>query len=654
VRDLTCIKNVSDLIQQRNADESFYHKVIHELHQTLGTREIATIVITINDQNYFIRKCTEKCRPMVVLDIELKGEKTGQIAVHGTKKINFQKEDLELLHQIRWMLTNFLEREMVAEALKDSEIKFRSLVENAFDAIYTIEDKKFTYANKAFTDIAEYTIEELTAEGFDMDVMMTEASREIVQHRQECREKGIEVPNRYEFQQKTKYGKIIEVEASTVAVTIEGKAVIIGMLRDVTERKKAEMAIQLSEKKLQQQNEELQVLNEELAETNEHIRTINADLRVAKDKAEASDRLKTAFLNNISHELRTPLNGIIGSAILLTVPDNTLEEKKSILDVLSLSSDRLVHTITGYMDISMLNSGEMPVFPEKVNVRQLMGPLISKYTQASINKKIKFNVQWVSDDTQTFFTDKNLLGKIIEHLLDNAVKFTEKGTVECQITLNENLLEISVIDTGIGIDLAFQKDMFNLFVQEDNTNIRKYDGSGLGLAIVKNACDLIGATIHIQSEKLVGTSIVIRIENTKLILNKQNKKIENMNLNIQAPLILIAEDEDSNFTVLNILLAKRMNARILRAFNGVEAVQMCRENPEIAIVLMDIKMPLLDGYEATIQIKEFLPQLPIIAITAFGLTGDESKALAAGCDDYIAKPIQTTQLIEKVNKWLKP
>lgn len=654
VRDLTCIKNVSDLIQQRNADESFYHKVIHELHQTLGTREIATIVITINDQNYFIRKCTEKCRPMVVLDIELKGEKTGQIAVHGTKKINFQKEDLELLHQITWMLTNFLEREMVAEALKDSEIKFRSLVENAFDAIYTIEDKKFTYANKAFTDIAEYTKEELTAEGFDMDVMMTEASREIVQHRQECREKGIEVPNRYEFQQKTKYGKIIEVEASTVAVTIEGKAVIIGMLRDVTERKKAEMAIQLSEKKLQQQNEELQVLNEELAETNEHIRTINADLRVAKDKADASDRLKTAFLNNISHELRTPLNGIIGSAILLTEPDNTLEEKKSILDVLSLSSDRLVHTITGYMDISMLNSGEMPVFPEKVNVRQLMGPLISKYTQASINKKIKFNMQWVSDDTQTFFTDKNLLEKIIEHLLDNAVKFTEKGTVECQITLNENLLEISVIDTGIGIDLAFQKDMFNLFVQEDNTNIRKYDGSGLGLAIVKNACDLIGATIHIQSEKLVGTSIVIRIENTKLILNKQNKKIENMNLNIQAPLILIAEDEDSNFTVLNILLAKRMNARILRAFNGVEAVQMCRENPEIAIVLMDIKMPLLDGYEATIQIKEFLPQLPIIAITAFGLTGDESKALAAGCDDYIAKPIQTTQLIEKVNKWLKP
>lgn len=591
---------------------------------------------------------------MVVLDIELKGEKTGQIAVHGTKKINFQKEDLELLHQITWMLTNFLEREMVAEALKDSEIKFRSLVENAFDAIYTIEDKKFTYANKAFTDMVEYTKEELTAEGFDMDVMMTEASREIVQHRQECREKGIEVPNRYEFQQKTKYGKIIEVEASTVTVTIEGKAVIIGMLRDVTERKKAEMAIQLSEEKLQQQNEELQVLNEELAETNEHIRTINADPRVAKDKAEASDRLKTAFLNNISHELRTPLNGIIGSAIILTEPDSSIEEQKSILEVLSLSSDRLVRTITGYMDISMLNSGEMPIFPEKVNVRQLMGPLISKYTQASINKKIKFNMQWVSDDTQTFFTDKNLLEKIIEHLLDNAVKFTEKGTVECQITLNENLLEISVIDTGIGIDLAFQKDMFNLFVQEDNTNIRKYDGSGLGLAIVKNACDLIGATIHIQSEKLVGTSIVIRIENTKLILNKQNKKIENMNLNIQAPLILIAEDEDSNFTVLNILLAKRMNARILRAFNGVEAVQMCRENPEIAIVLMDIKMPLLDGYEATIQIKEFLPQLPIIAITAFGLTGDESKALAAGCDDYIAKPIQTTQLIEKVNKWLKP
>ena len=126
-----------------------------------------------------------------------------------------------------------------------------------------------------------------------------------------------------------------------------------------------------------------------------------------------------------------------------------------------------------------------------------------------------------------------------------------------------------------------------------------------------------------------------------------------MNSPMNAPLILIAEDEDSNFTVLNILLTKRMNARTIRANNGVEAVQLCRENHEIAIVLKDIKMPLLDGYEATIQIKEFLPQLPIMAITAFGLTGDESKALAAGCDDYIAKPIQTTQLIEKVKNWLK-
>jgi PAS domain S-box-containing protein len=654
VRDLTCIKNVSDLIQQRSADESFYHKVIHELHQTLDTRDIATIIIHILEQSYFIRKYTDKYQPVIAVDMEIDGEIMGQIDVRSVKKIKFQKEDIDLLHQISRMLSNFLEREIVAKALKDSELKFRSLVENAFDAIYTIEDRQFTYVNKAFIDMVDYTKEEMTAEDFDMDVMMTEASREIVQHRYECRKKGIEVPNRYEFQQKTKHGKIIEVEASTVSVSIEGKAVVIGILRDVTERKKAEMAILLSEEKLQQQNEELQVLNEELAETNEQIRTINADLRVAKDKAEASDRLKTAFLNNISHELRTPLNGIIGSAILLTEPDNTLEEKKSILDVLSQSSDRLVRTITGYMDISMLDSGEMPVFPEKVNVRQMMGPLITKYTQASINKKIKFNMHWVESTVETFFTDKNLLEKIIEHLLDNAVKFTEKGTVECQITLNDSLLEIAVIDTGIGIDADFQKDMFNLFIQEDNTNIRKYDGSGLGLAIVKNACDLIGATIHIQSEKLVGTSIVIRIDNNILIPQNDNKTNKNMNSPMNAPLILIAEDEDSNFTVLNILLTKRMNARTIRANNGVEAVQLCRENPEIAIVLMDIKMPLLDGYEATIQIKEFLPQLPIIAITAFGLTGDESKALAAGCDDYIAKPIQTTQLIEKVNKWLKP
>lgn len=662
VHDLSCIRNVSELILQRNGDTSFYHQVIQELHQTLETRDIATIIIQVYDQTYVIKPCSTECQTVVAVDIVVNREKIGEINVKSIKKINFQKEDTELLHQISRLLSNFLEREIVTKALTDSELKFRTLVENAFDSIYTIEGRRFTYANKAFTDLVEYSLEELTAEDFNIDIMMTEASREIVQHRFECRQKGIEVPNRYEFQQKSKSGRILDAEVSTVGIIIEGKSVVIGMLRDISERKKAERDLQLSEEKLQQQNEELQVLNEELqvlneelSETNNQIKVINVDLRLAKEKAEASDRLKTAFLNNISHELRTPLNGIVGSAILLIEPDSTLDEKKSISEVLTQSSDRLVRTITGYMDISMLNSGEMPVFPEKVNVRQMAKPIIEKYTQNCINKKIKLDFQWTESNYQTLFTDKNLLQKILEHLLDNAVKFTEKGRVECKITMNETYFELDVNDTGIGIDPDFQQEMFGFFIQEDNSNIRKYDGSGLGLGIVKKACELIGATIQFQSEKNFGTRFVVRIENINpnQLIAETNKTKNTMNAQISSPLILIAEDEDSNFTVLNILLTKRLNARILRAFNGQEAIQICKENAEIKMVLMDIKMPIMDGYAATTLIKEFRPTLPIIAVTAFGLTGDENKALAAGCDDYIAKPIQTTQLIEKLTNWLK-
>lgn len=654
VKDLTCIKKTNEIIQSGISTEEVLQKIPKLLYETLDKTAMTNVSIEYKGRIFSTEGDNSQCDGYLKSPLVVNGAELGKIEIFSCSKEIFQIEDQQLMDQIASDINLWLEHCEMSEALKESETKFRGLIENAFDAIYTLEGKQFTYVNKAFVDMVGYSFDELTNASFDFNVLLTEKSREIVQKRFKLREQGSFLPQRYEFQQYAKDGHIIDVEVSTVRIELSGKVVIIGMMHDITSRKQAELAIIENEELLQQQNEELQVLNEELSESNNKIRRMNLELLSAKEKAEASDQLKTAFLNNISHEVRTPLNGIMGATMLLADPDISIAEREDLAGVMQQSTKRLIRTITQYMDISLLNSGNMPVYLDEVNVFQLVEPLKKEFTLECTQKQLKFELEVINVEEKLIIrTDKELVEKVLLHLLENAVKFTSSGSISLQIKYFGDNIQFAVKDTGIGIDKAFHANVFGNFVQEDQGNKRRFDGSGLGLAICKSICALLHAKIWFESEKRKGTTFYVNIPTKALTIESTDKQsnIKTPDMNTQ-PIILIAEDEDSNYMVLNMLLKKKINAMVLRAINGEQAVNMCNENNDIQLVLMDIKMPVMDGYEATRIIKTIRPKLPIIAITAYGLSGDEHRALSVGCDDYIAKPIQTMELFEKIDFWL--
>lgn len=572
----------------------------------------------------------------------------GEIRIAAKSGRSLLKDDKELLSKYVSIFSRWLEHQQMAFHLHQSEQRFHELINASFDSIYMIENNRFVWVNDAFCQLTGYTREELTAPEFNMTAMVTENSKEIIRHRQEARALGTTLPARYEFEQKSKTGEVKQVEVTTVTIPGSASKTVLGILRDITDSKKAMRALLESEERLQQQNEELQVLNEEITVSSGQIREMNLELLKAKELAEASDKLKTAFLNNISHEVRTPLNGIVGASSLMADPDSSLEERSEMAGIIMQSTQRLLRTITQYMDISMLNSNNMPVYVTEFSLQDFLQPVMDEFRKECVSKNLKFEAV-LPDEAILFKSDKSLIEKVLIHLLENAVKFTDQGSVSCRVQRQNDKVEFIIEDTGIGIDKHFHPRIFNVFAQEDDSNMRKYDGSGLGLPICRKALDLLGGTITFESEKGRGTRFLVTLPGT---FNANAKKVDEKAARISAsgPLVLIAEDEDSNYTVLNMLLEKKLKARVIRAVNGQEAVDHVRKNSEIQLVLMDIKMPVMDGFEATRLIKALRSEVPVIAITAYGLSGDEQRALDAGCNDYLAKPIQTALLFEKINK----
>ncbi|MCK9452515.1 MAG: PAS domain S-box protein [Bacteroidales bacterium] len=375
----------------------------------------------------------------------------------------------------------------------------------------------------------------------------------------------------------------------------------------------------------------------------------------AKEKAEASDELKTAFMNNISHEIRTPLNSILGfGELLLNISDYSNKDRQHFLSLLNKSSRRLTDTITDYMDISLISSGNMEVRKKAVKLNDLLQEVYDYMVSEHEPEELEFKLTMPQGVSVVVDSDAELLKKILLHLTHNAFKFTTKGSIEIGFEQEDEAVRIFVKDTGIGIDESKQQEVFGFFQQENTTLTRGHEGSGLGLSIVKGLADLLGFSIQLHSKKHQGTKITLILPFQKQLATSIIKETETMeNPVLEKVCILIAEDEDTNFFVLDLFLRKTFSAETIRAFNGLEAVKACQENPNISLVLMDIKMPVMDGIEATKQIKVFRPDLPIIAITAYALSGDEQKLLAAGCDDYIAKPVRKETLINKVSQYIK-
>ncbi len=380
------------------------------------------------------------------------------------------------------------------------------------------------------------------------------------------------------------------------------------------------------------------------------------ELIVAKEKAEESDNLKTAFIHNISHEIRTPLNAIVGFSGFLSDPKLSSEKRAQFTDIIIQSSDQLLSIIDDIFKVATLEAGQEKVHIKEFELNSKLQLLYNQYRIKAAKQNIDLKVKLLEPDTQFFITtDETKLTQILSNLISNAIKFTKQGYVNFGYSLKGNTLEFFVEDTGIGIPAQMHDEIFKRFRQVETMVARIYGGSGLGLSISKAYVELMGGKIWLKSEVEKGSTFYFTISH-KNPENKAFSERQEGNGSLkeikQITTLLVAEDEDTNFMLLEELLAGS-NIIIIRAINGIEAVEICKTNKEIDLILMDIKMPVMDGCEATKQIRQFLPGLPIIAQTAYTTDTDKNKALMAGCNDFISKPFKQEALISKIKEQLQ-
>ena len=388
---------------------------------------------------------------------------------------------------------------------------------------------------------------------------------------------------------------------------------------------------------------------------------IHHELISAKEKAEESDRLKSAFLANMSHELRTPLNAIIGFSGLM-IDAGSDNETISNLNIILNSGQHLLSLVEEILDNSMIETGQIKIKYEIIDINLILYD-VKNIIQGEKLKENKTEIELILKidpelKDNYIFTDARKLKQVLINLLKNALKFTDKGYIEFGFTeikkANVKYLKFFVKDTGIGIEKKHYDLIFNIFRQVDDTHTRKFGGTGIGLSIAKKITEMLGGEIWVESELGKGSIFYFTIPSLSDKIQKENITSDTVKVaenNISGKTILIAEDEFSNFEFLRMLFTK-MNIRVLWAKNGIEAVNICKYDSSVNLVLMDIKIPMLNGYEATRKIKKMRPELPVIAQTAYAMMTDREDALKAGCDDYLSKPLRIKQLKELVEKYL--
>jgi len=425
---------------------------------------------------------------------------------------------------------------------------------------------------------------------------------------------------------------------------------LIGVRIDITERKQAELL-------LTEKNNEIEAQNEEYMQINEELYELNKQLVIAKEKAEESDRLKTAFLQNMSHEIRTPMNAIMGFSDLLLLNANDKTKLKKFTDIISMRCNDLLDIINDILDISKIESGQLSVNVEKFKLDELFAELYTFFTeyQDRIGKQhLKFSMHpFLLKKENLIVTDKVKMKQILINLISNAFKFTDEGEIECGCRLDENQnLLFYVSDTGIGIPADKQQIVFERFIQLQQSKKMNIGGTGLGLPIAKALANLLHGNLFLESEPGKGSTFYFTIpRNLEQSLPHQADTVEiTSETNFICKTILIVEDDQYNFEYLKEIISAYCS-NILLAENGKQAVELSISQP-VDIVLMDIRLPDINGYEATRQIKLHKPFLKIIAQTAYAAHDEKQKAFDAGCCDYISKPTKKQLLISMLSKHL--
>lgn len=383
----------------------------------------------------------------------------------------------------------------------------------------------------------------------------------------------------------------------------------------------------------------------------------NAEIELvcAKEKAEESDRLKSAFLANMSHEIRTPMNGILGFAALLKEPKLSGEQQQEYISIIEKSGDRMLNTINDIINISKVESGQMDLSLDKTNVNEQLEYIHAFFKMEAEEKGLQISFKTgLPKKTAVIITDREKIYGILTNLVKNAIKFTHSGSIHFGYVKKDQYLEFYVKDTGIGIPADRQEAVFDRFVQADIGDTRVFEGSGLGLSISKAFVEMLGGRIWLESEEGKGTTFYFTIpysvekeDNngcdeavTANVMRSGDKKLK----------ILIADDDETSRMLVSIATEDYCR-EMLQTVNGVDAVELCRNHSDINLIFMDIKMPGMNGYDAVREIREFNNKVIIIAQTAYALAGERDAAITAGCNDYIAKPFNRVALAEVVNKY---
>ncbi|HBO73658.1 MAG TPA: hypothetical protein DD653_03080 [Marinilabiliales bacterium] len=379
------------------------------------------------------------------------------------------------------------------------------------------------------------------------------------------------------------------------------------------------------------------------------------ELIKAKEKAEESDKLKSAFLANMSHEIRTPMNGIIGFSELFIQDDISPEKRRSYANIVIESGKQLLTIVDDILDISKIEVGQITLYNQPVTVNDIITELFSFYSPKAKDQNLSlFPYKDLSDVQSVILTDKQRLVQVLNNLLSNAFKFTNKGHISFGYAAKGDYLEFFVQDTGAGIPEHMHQLIFERFRQVENHTIQRFRGTGLGLSISQKLVELLGGKIYLESEENVGTKFYFTIPYTGTIKQEHpgNAEKELTTNPITAnKTILLAEDEEINFLFLFELLSKQ-EIKILHAQNGLEAVELCKTHLEIDLVLMDVKMPEMDGLQATREIRLTRPDLPVIIQSAYAMDSDREAAFLAGATGFVSKPINKNILCEQIQKLL--
>jgi len=507
------------------------------------------------------------------------------------------------------------------EQAEESEMKFSKLfhISPEPQTVTSLDDGRFIMVNDSFLENIGYSKEEIiNRTSIDINAWISSEDRQrwVDELKSKGAVRGLELPFR------TRHQGIREYLVSSDIIDLDGKKSTINTYLDITERK---------------QNEE--------------------ELTKAKEKAEESDRLKTAFLQNMSHEIRTPMNAIMGFSQLLAENYDNKQKLEQFSKIIYQRCSDLLEIINDILNISKIESGQLALNIENCNINELFSELSLFYEelQKRISKQhIKLKFQHESNISHAIIqTDRVKLKQILINLISNAFKFTEFGSIECGYKQENNKLIFYVTDTGIGISKDKHELIFERFLQIHNRNVNNIGGTGLGLSIAKGLTELLGGEIWLESEPGKGTTFKFSINYIRSDKQEYKSVIQNENneLDFLNKTILIVEDDIYNAEYLNEILSET-GINIIQTKFGKNAIEIAQIQ-DIDLILMDVRLPDLNGYEATKTIKHSNPDIIIIAQTAYAAQEEKQKALNAGCIDYISKPTKRDLLISLLNRYLK-